>query len=76
MILLGGSRRSEGAFACTVSSMKATIALQYSNDLWNSRTAPVFETFKVYKGYSCMQYLLQRLQIRDKFNYKAMLNHS
>ena len=50
MILLEGSRRSEGAFACTVSLMKATIALQYSNDLWNSRTAPVFETFKFTKG--------------------------
>ena len=38
--ILEGSRRSEGAFACTVSLMKASIALQYSNDLWNSRTAP------------------------------------
>ena len=50
MILLEGSRRSEGAFACTVSLIKA---LQYSNDLWKSRTAPVFETFKFKEGIWC-----------------------
>ena len=40
MILLEGSRRSEGAFACTVSLIKASIALQYN--LLKSRTAPVY----------------------------------
>ena len=51
MILLEGSRRSEGAFACTVSLIKATIALQ--DNLLKSRTAPVFETFKFKEGVWC-----------------------
>ena len=33
---------------------QATIALQYSNDLWKSRTAPVFETLSLKRVFGAL----------------------